>query len=67
MKIIHTGDIHLDSKLSANLPKDKAKERGREILSTFVSMVEYAKQNDVDAILIAGDLFDTRNTSAYCW
>jgi len=64
MKVIHTGDIHLDSKLSANLPKDKAKERGHEILNAFVSMVDYAKEHKVSAILIAGDLFDTRNTSA---
>ena len=64
MRVIHTGDIHLDSKLSANLPKDKAKERRGEILNAFVSLVSYAKENDVSAILIAGDLFDTRNTSA---
>jgi len=64
MKVIHTGDIHLDSKLSANLPKDKAKERRDEILKAFVSLVSYAKEENVSAILIAGDLFDTRNTSA---
>ncbi len=64
MKIIHCADLHLDSKMTANLSKGKAKERKMEILRTFSKMVEYAKKNNVKAILIAGDLFDTRNVSA---
>lgn len=64
MKIIHCADLHLDSKLSANLDREKAKERKREILDTFVRMVDYASNNGVEAILICGDLFDTRNISA---
>lgn len=64
MKIIHCADLHLDSKMTANLSKEKAKERKMEILRTFSRMVEYAKKNDVSVILIAGDMFDTRNVSA---
>ena len=64
MKIIHCADVHLDSKMTANLSKEQAKERKTEILRTFTRMVEYAKKNNVKAILIAGDLFDTRNVSA---
>lgn len=64
MKIIHCADLHLDSKMTANLSKEQAKERKIEILRTFTRMVEYAKKNNVNAILIAGDLFDTRNVSA---
>ena len=64
MKIIHCADLHLDSKMTANLSKEKAKERKVEILRTFSKMVEYAKVHQVSAILIAGDLFDTRNVSA---
>lgn len=63
MRIIHCADLHLDSKMTANLSKEKAKERKREILRTFSRMVEYAKKNNVSVILIAGDLFDTRNVS----
>ncbi len=63
MKIIHCADIHLDSKLSANLSKEKAKERKAELLQTFTDMVEYAEKNNVSAIIIAGDLFDVRNIS----
>ena len=64
MKIIHCADIHLDSKMTANLSKEQAKERKIEILRTFTRMVDYAKKNSVKAILIAGDLFDTRMVSA---
>lgn len=64
MKLIHCADIHLDSKLNANLSGEKAKERKREILNTFSNMVTYAKNNDVSGILISGDLFDTARISA---
>lgn len=58
MKIIHTADWHLDSKLNA-LPGDKAKERSAELLQNFKRLTEYAVENGVNAILIAGDMFDT--------
>lgn len=63
MKIIHCGDIHLDSKLSANYSKQKSKERNFEILNSFVKMVDYAEKNEVEGILICGDLFDSKNVS----
>ncbi len=64
MKIIHCADLHLDSKMTSNLSKEQAKERKMEILRTYSRMIEYAKNNDIKAIVIAGDLFDTRNVSA---
>ena len=64
MKIIHCADLHLDSKMTANLSKEQAKERKMEILRTFSKMVEYAVKHSVSVIIIAGDLFDTRNVSA---
>ena len=64
MKIIHCADLHLDSKLTSNLSKEQARERKNEILRTFTRMVDYAENNEVRAILIAGDLFDTRTISA---
>ena len=64
MKMIHCADLHLDSKMTANLSKDKAKERKNEILRTFTRMVDYARQQNVSVILISGDMFDTRNVSA---
>lgn len=64
MRILHCADLHLDSKMTANLSKEKAKERKMEIVRTFSRMVDYAKKNNVSVILIAGDMFDTRNVSA---
>ncbi|MCR5626038.1 MAG: metallophosphoesterase [Lachnospiraceae bacterium] len=59
MKIIHCSDIHLDAPLSANFSRSNAMRRRNEILLTFVKMVKYAVDNRVNAIIIAGDLFDT--------
>lgn len=59
MKIIHCADLHLDSRMETNLSATQAKERKAEILNTFERMVDYAVQNDVTAIIIAGDMFDT--------
>lgn len=63
MKIIHCSDLHLDSKMETNLNKEKARERKNEILLTFEKMVDFAKQNEVKVIIIAGDMFDKKNIS----
>ena len=63
MKIIHTADIHLDSALGRHFDEKRAEERRNEILATFRRMVNYASQNGVKAILIAGDLFDSHKIS----
>lgn len=63
MKIIHCSDLHLDSKMEANLDKEKSKQRKNEILLSFQNMIQYAKENDVKIIIIAGDLFDKSKIS----
>lgn len=64
MKIIHCADVHLDSKMTAHLPPEKAGQRRRELLHTFRRMLEFAAQNEVAAVIIAGDLFDGDRISA---
>lgn len=64
MKLIHCSDIHLDSKMEANLSARQARERNQEICATFGRMVEYAREEGVRAILLAGDLFDSKRISA---
>lgn len=59
MKIIHCADLHLDSRMTANLDKEKAGERNNEILITFCNMVSYGADHGVSAVIIAGDMFDT--------
>lgn len=64
MKIIHCSDVHLDSRMESNLTAAQARERNAEICTTFGRLVGYAVQQSVDAVLIAGDLFDTQRVSA---
>lgn len=63
MKIIHCSDLHLDSKMESNLDKEKAKQRKNEILLSFQNMIDFANENDVKVIIIAGDLFDKSKIS----
>lgn len=58
MFIIHTGDIHLDSRLTTRLSDKKLVIRRNEFLQAFEKMISYAKQHQVSAIVIAGDFFD---------
>lgn len=64
MKLIHCADLHLDSNMTTHLSKERAKERRAELLATFERMITYACDEGVEAILIAGDLFDRKNFSA---
>lgn len=63
MRIIHTSDIHLDSPLTSRLPQAQVRERRRELLSGFGRLVEEARALSVEAIIIAGDLFDSERVS----
>ena len=53
MKILHCADIHLDSAMTANLDKDKARERRNELLASFKDMVGYAVKERIGVIIIA--------------
>jgi DNA repair exonuclease SbcCD nuclease subunit len=50
--------------MTANFDKEKASERKTELLHTFQRMIQYASENGVEAVIIAGDLFDTKVVSA---
>ena len=58
MKIIHCADVHLGSRMN-KFPKDKADERARELRTSFERMLTYAKNEGIDTILLAGDVFDS--------
>lgn len=63
MKIIHTADLHIDSSLIKNLNSNVIKERRRELLYNFERLINYAIENEIDIILISGDLFDKAKIS----
>lgn len=59
MKFIHTGDLHLGLRFqNVSFHRDKAIERRRELWSTFERIVNYAIDERVDFLFIAGDLFE---------
>ncbi len=63
MRIIHTSDLHLDSSLTSSLSSEKAKIRKRELLSNLRRLFEEAVRLSADALIIAGDLFDSERVS----
>ena len=62
MRILHTGDMHLDSAFSAFAQKEaeEYRELGRELLK---NVFECAKHEKCQMILVAGDLFDGKFVS----
>jgi exonuclease SbcD len=56
MRLIHTSDWHLGRKL-------KGVDRTPEIAIALEEILKYAKDFDVDAVLVAGDIFDVPNPS----
>lgn len=60
MKIIHCADIHADSKMGTHFTKEQGETRRNEIADSFAKMVKFARENGAKAIIIAGDLFDTK-------
>ena len=63
MKLIHCADLHLDSQMNTHFGSEMSRIRRHELLHTFERMVDYAAESDVSGILIAGDMFDTENTT----
>ncbi len=59
LKILHTGDLHLDSPLSS-LDFSLAEKARDEHRSIFERMMNYAIEENIDIILISGDLFDSK-------
>ena len=58
LKIIHTADIHLDSPFRME-DLQKAQARKIELRAAFSSLMFWAKTEQADIMLIAGDLFDS--------
>lgn len=63
MKIVHTSDIHLASRLSARLPSSKIASRRRELTESFFRMCRDGMNMGASAMIIAGDMFDSEKTT----
>jgi DNA repair exonuclease SbcCD nuclease subunit len=56
LRVLHTADVHLDGDVGGNAEQQLAyRERGRAVLRRIV---DRALADEVDLVLIAGDLFD---------
>ena len=66
IKFVHAADFHIGVSLS-HLGTGLAKMRGDEIRQSLKRTVDFCKENNVDALLITGDLFDNHKpTKADC-
>ena len=61
MKFIHFADVHLDMPFtSLKNQKELVKRRRLEQKYVFRKTINYIKENNIDVLLIAGDLFEDR-------
>ena len=58
LRILHAGDLHLDSAFSAFLPHAAARRRACQC-EAFEALLEEARALGVSLVLLAGDCFDT--------
>ena len=64
MKIIHAADIHLGSKIDKSITKNISEDLKMAIRSSFNNMIEYANRNNINVILLSGDVFDSDTPTA---
>jgi len=57
IKILHCADLHLDSPMSS-MDVRRSESARNDLRAAFTSLVMSVKDNNVDFLLIAGDLFD---------
>jgi DNA repair protein SbcD/Mre11 len=57
MKIIHLADLHIGTQF-INMPDNIKEELGTKLRNVFRNIIEYAKSNGIDTILMSGDVFD---------
>src|SRR5690554_3289749 len=60
IRILHCADLHLGSDFTT-WPQALAKQRKRELLGTFREIIQLCRSEEIDLLLIAGDLFEGSN------
>lgn len=59
INFVHTGDLHLGLQFrQVSFDKKRAKERRRELWTSFQRIVDYCVEKKKDFLFIAGDLFE---------
>lgn len=62
IKILHTADLHIDRQFPG-FPGEKGTKRRLEIRDKFDGIMNLAKKEKVNVVVIAGDLFDNNSPS----
>ncbi|NLB19744.1 MAG: hypothetical protein GX829_02625 [Clostridium sp.] len=62
VKIVQSGDFHLDSPLAQHHLKFRYKRR-EELLDTFKNVIDFARREEADLLLLTGDLFDSKRVT----
>ena len=57
IKILHSADIHFDTPFSGMTPKEALKSK-EELKQVFENIIKMTLENQIDILLIAGDIFD---------
>ena len=60
LAIIHAADIHAGRPASRELDREKASVRRREIETALSRIVDLAKREKANLLLLCGDLFEPR-------
>ncbi len=66
IRFLHCGDIHLDTPF-VGLSAEKSEERRRMLRGSFVKMMQYVRETNINIVLMSGDIFNTEyatNTTA---
>ena len=66
LRFLHCGDIHLDTPF-VGLSAEKSEERRRMLRASFVKMMQYVRETNINIVLMSGDVFDIEyatNTTA---
>ncbi len=63
MRLLHTADVHLGARFGV-LGEEKGRAQRLQLQRTFESIGELAVDERVDALIVAGDLFDNNTPSA---
>lgn len=63
LKLLHCGDIHLDSPFHSKTPEQSSLMR-RELKKSFLSLINTVKEEKIDVVIMSGDVFDTPYASA---
>ena len=57
LKIVHIADLHLDSPFALSSMTERGEKR-QELKDALSDVCDYCLENEIDVLLVAGDLFD---------